>query len=185
MRLIIEILAVIFSLLCVILTIKKKILSWPIGILGVIFYFILFFDRKMYAESILQIIFLIQGIIGWIYWNKNKKINEIKKLNIVEFFIHIFFVIVLSRLTGVLFFNFTNNPYPYIDSFLAILSLLANFYLIKKFIQSWYLWIVVDVIYVFYFAFNEMYLSSGLYFVFLILAIKGLFDWNNIKHEKI
>lgn len=184
MELIIEILAVVFSLLCVILTIKKKVLSWPIGILGVIFYFILFFDRKMYAESILQIIFFIQGIFGWINWNKDP-IKIINKINVVDFFVHIFFALVLSRLIGILFLNFTSNPYPYLDSLLAILSLLANLYLIKKFIQSWYLWIIVDVIYIFYFAFNELYLSSALYFVFLILAIKGLIDWSKIKNEKV
>jgi len=55
--------------------------------------------------------------------------------------------------------------------------LMANFLLAKKKLEAWMLWIIVDVVYIGLFAYKGLYMSSGLYFIFLILAIFGLFKW--------
>lgn len=189
MRLIIEILAVVFSLLCVILTIKRKLISWPIGILGVIFYFIVFVDRRMYAESILQILFFIQGVVGWINWHKNfndDKCIHIHKLDMKIFIFHIFITIISSILIGLLFWKFTNDSSPLLDSIFFVFSLVANYYLIKRWIQSWYLWFVIDIGYVVFFFYNDMYISSVLYLVFFVMAVFGFIEWRKkMLYEKV
>lgn len=63
--LLIEIIAVVFSLLCVLLAIKKNVFNWPMGIVAVTAYFILFYNLKLYADMTLQLFFLFQGLYGW------------------------------------------------------------------------------------------------------------------------
>src|SRR6056297_3344138 len=84
----IEIFAVIFTLACVWLASKRHILSWPIGIVGIIFYAIVFWDSKLYSDFGLQFIFLYQSIYGWYLWNQNKEKNSnqtnVEKLRLIE-----------------------------------------------------------------------------------------------------
>src|SRR5665647_1701525 len=81
-----EILAVIFTLASVYLTTKNKVSNWPIGIFGIIFYLVVFFQVYLYAQVILQIVFLLQSLYGWYNWAKlkNKPPAPITKLNIKE-----------------------------------------------------------------------------------------------------
>ena len=68
----IEFLAVIFSLVCVYYTVVKNILSWPIGLIGITLYGIIFFNARLFADFGLQFIFFFQGLYGWYNWVKNK-----------------------------------------------------------------------------------------------------------------
>ena len=175
----IELLASIFTLICVYLTNKRSILSWPVGILGIIFYSIVFFQTKLYADFILQIVFIIQSIFGWINWNKNKVNNIIKvsKLTFTEIVYICIFYTFLSVLTTYLLFNFTNASLPIWDSQLMTLSLIANYLLIKRKLENWILWILVDINYVFMFIYKDLYFSSVLYFILLLIAISGFINW--------
>ena len=63
-----EIIAVLFTLGCVALTARQNIWCWPVGIVGVIAFFLVFLEQKLYAETTLQVIFLLQSLYGWYNW---------------------------------------------------------------------------------------------------------------------
>lgn len=184
---IIEFIAAFFTLLCVILTTQRNIFSWVIGIIAICLYAILFYNEKLYADFSLQIIFGIQSIMGYIQWNKNKEnynpyITKVEKLNINQRLRWIFPIIILYIIIAYLFDNYTDASLPYIDSLVAVLSLVANYFLIKRKIENWYIWIFVDIIYVGLFLYKGLILSSILYFILFILAIKGYKQWyKNLK----
>ena len=64
----IEVAGVAFGLWSVWLTIKEKISSWPVGIVNILLFMILFFSVKLYADFGLQIVFLVLSIYGWWVW---------------------------------------------------------------------------------------------------------------------
>jgi nicotinamide mononucleotide transporter len=66
---------------------------------------------------------------------------------------------------------------PYWDAFAAVLSLIAQWLLARKALESWILWIVVDVVSIGIYSAKELYLTAGLYVIFLGLAITGLMAW--------
>ncbi|MFO0356707.1 MAG: nicotinamide riboside transporter PnuC, partial [Sphingobacteriaceae bacterium] len=74
--------------------------------------------------------------------------------------------------------NYTDASTAYVDAFVATTSLIANWLMAKKYVENWVLWILADIIYIGLFLYKDLYLSSGIYLVFLILAIKGLIDWS-------
>lgn len=182
---IIEIFAVVFSFLCVYLSTIKNPLAWVIGIVGIFFYMFVFYENNLYADFILQFVFISQSIYGWVNWIKNKSIktDEVK----VEYLTnknrikYIFFIICTYAIVAFTLNKYTNSSVPYIDSFVATLSLYANWLLAQRKIENWIIWMVANVIYVGLFIYKGLYLSSGLYFIFLINSIRGLILWSKFS----
>lgn len=174
----IEILAVVFTFICVYLTTKNKVSSWPVGIIGVTLFLVLFFQVQLYAEVITQIVFLLQSFYGWYNWSriKNKPPAPITLLTMKE---KLTWTSVILISTGIMYevLIHTNASIPLVDSFTTSISLVANWLLAKRKLENWYLWIFVDVIYVGMFAYKMLYLTSVLYFIFFFMAIYGLNNW--------
>lgn len=177
---IIEIIAVVFTLVCVYLLTKRNILNWPIGIIGAILYGFIFFDAKLYADFGLQILFVIQGIFGWISWQQNKDESdkvEVSFLSLKWKLITGSILISSWILISYLLSFYTDASAPWIDTFVVVTSIIANYLLIKRKVDSWYLWILADVIYIGLFIYKDLYPTAILYSILLGLAIKGYHDW--------
>lgn len=184
---IIEFLAALFTLLCVYLATKGNIYSWWVGILGLSLYSIVFFNERLYGDFFLQLIFLTQSIYGLYNWNKNKvnyviKITKLSKLNIL---VYISLLFSIWLLMNYLLSTYTNASLPLVDSFLTATSLIANWLLAKRKIESWYLWILADTIYVMLFIYKKLYISSVTYFILLIIAIYGYKSWKKLKLKQL
>lgn len=174
---IIEIIAVIFSLLSVWLTSKNNILCWPTGIIGVLSFSYLFYVTGEWANLVLQFVFLAQSILGWSNWIKSDiKISKINK-KYTESLFYIFAQIGLLTCFFTYTFNSTN---PLLDGVTTTLSIFGMLLLMYKKVESWYFWIAADILYIILFTRNELYLSAFIYVVFLINAIYGLNNWNKL-----
>lgn len=179
----IEITAVVFSLLSVILAIKNNVLTWPVGIVGIIFYAIIFYETKTWGNMVLQFLFIIQSLYGWYYWNVIGKVEElpISKLEKCD---RDLFALSTGLLTFFITFILlmTGDKSPYLDGITTSLSIVATLLLAIKKIDNWYYWIAADILYIYLFITQELYWSAGIYFVFLLLVISGLKTWKkNIK----
>lgn len=177
----IEPIAVLFSLACIWLAVKKHPLNWPVGLIGVSAYMILFWQVKLYADMLLQLVFIAQGLYGWYNWRRKKNEDEeirVSYLNNRQRLLYGVLVIVLASAWSLMLANYTDASTPYVDAFVASLSLIANWLMARKKTDNWILWILADVVYVALFWYKELYLSSGIYLVFLVLAGKGFIDWS-------
>lgn len=171
----VEIIAVVFSLISVILTIKNNILCWYTGIIGIIFYSIIFYQNHLLSNMWLQGLFIIQSIFGIVNWNKPIKypIKWVGKQNrIIVFSITSLICIIIYIITK----SFGGNM-PYLDSITTSLSIMAMVLMAYRKIDSWILWILVDIIFIWFFYTNGLFLSSFIYFIFLLLSISGLLQW--------
>jgi nicotinamide mononucleotide transporter len=90
-----------------------------------------------------------------------------------------------SALLGILLHRTTDAALPFMDSFLSSTSLVAQWMMTKKLLESWLVWIAVDVLYVGMFVFKGLYLTAGLYAVFLALAVRGYVDWRRSMGESV
>jgi nicotinamide mononucleotide transporter len=176
----IEIIAVVFSLLCVALSVRRKVLNWPAGIIGVCAYAGLFYREKLYADLVLQGFFFVQGIYGWTMWKKSEKTDSdilIDSLSTHERFVHAFAILLITSTWAYALMKFTDASMPFVDAFAATTSFTANWLMARRKIESWILWITADVVYIGLFGYKELYLSCGIYIVFLIMAVVGLLEW--------
>lgn len=189
----VEFFGTIFTIWCVWLTVKAKVLSWPIGIIGSILYLFLFYQIQLYSDLFEQVYFLITGFIGWWVWLHPNKTEEgkNKELRISRNSINdnIFWIVVISAGTALLTYVTSNlhvwlpeyfpekASYPLADAFTTVMSFTAQWLLAKKKIENWVLWIIVDAIGIWLYWFKGVKFISIEYMIFFVLASKGLLDW--------
>lgn len=176
----IEIAATIFGLVSVYLTVKENIWCWPTGIIMVILYVFVFYDAKLYSDVMLQVIYVFMQAYGWYFWVYGGKKEEKVHVIILKLYERIswFIVAILGAAAwGYVMHRYTDASLPYTDSLIVVMSLIAQWFLAKKVLESWVLWIAVDVLALYVYSVKGLYLTTGLYAVFLLLAIKGLIEW--------
>ncbi|WP_312967310.1 nicotinamide riboside transporter PnuC [Acinetobacter gerneri] len=183
-----EIFSVIISIIGVALTIKRNMLCWWFNFLAFVLYAYIFFEVKLYGETILQFLFMIVNFYGFYHWLKGKqqdheiRIEPItKQLVIIQ--------MIMAAIGGVIFglvlHNFTDAAIPMLDSQLAAFSLLATYWTSRKHIATWVLWVFVDIIYVGMFIYKDLYPTAFLYAVFVAMAAFGWWQWSQVKKKQV
>ncbi len=175
-----EIFAVVFSLICVLLTIKENIWQWLFGIVGVLFYFIVFYRAKLYANMWLQVMFVILQLYGWYTWLYGGKDDNALLISRSPATINL--LLVLLAVTGIAALTYyfktqTDNPMPLADASATALSLIAQWMLAEKYLENWLVWIAVNLIIIIIGVARKLYLTAGLYILFFVLAILGFIEW--------
>jgi nicotinamide mononucleotide transporter len=174
-----EIMGVITGLLCVGLAAINNIWNWPIAIVSVGIYIFIFFDSRLYADMGLQVYFMAMNIYGWYYWSNKPATEEkspVMRITQQEVLYSAIAIIVFTIFLGSVL-KYTPASYPYIDSFCAACSLVAQVFLARKVLENWLIWIFVDIIYVGVYIFKGLDLTAIMYAVYVGLALYGYFDW--------
>lgn len=182
----IELWAAITGLACVILAARENMWSYPIGIINVVLWIILFYQVKLYADVTLQIIFLILMAIGWYTWLTGKKnikdVRKTREMTKKEILVSALIVIVGTPIMGYYYATWTDAALPYPDSFILVASLVAQWFLSRKVLESWVFWVLVDIVAVPLFLSRGLYITSGLYVLFLLNAFYGYFQWKKVMN---
>lgn len=182
----IELIGTLFGLVSVYFASRANILTWAMGIVNELFLFILFFQVQLYADMFLQVYFFVVTLYGWYNWKQNPNEIRITYSDLKTKIWLVITIIIVTLIAGFLFsyihlylpqYFKIKAAYPYADSFVMILSVIATILLALKKIETWYLWIIVDLVCVFLF-FKKGIVFLGLeYLIFLGLATYGLLNW--------
>jgi nicotinamide mononucleotide transporter len=176
----IESIAVIFGLLCVWLTIRQNIWCWPTGLIQVALYVFIFYRVKLYSDLILHVIYVILQIYGWHHWLRGGGDHgrlTVSRLPPRGFIGWILVATVGTAIWGWGMATFTDAAVPYWDAFITVASLIAQWLMTRKRLESWWFWISVDVVAIGVYVYKFLLMTSGLYAVFLVMATMGFFAW--------
>lgn len=175
-----EIFANLFNLISVFLANRNNIHTWWIGIIGGILYGVMFYEVKLYADVILQVFFVLTNIYGWWAWlhgGANKQELPITRVKIWQLILFAVLAVILTVGHGYLLHSLTDASFPFIDSIILVFSIIAQFLLMQRKLESWCFWIIVDAVAVPLYAAKDLYLTSAIYFLFLLNAVWGLVNW--------
>ncbi len=181
-----ELLAAIIGAISVYLSVRQNIWSWPTAIVNVVIYAMVFFQAKLYADMGLQVIYAILSIYGWYEWlygGENRTELHVTRTSPPLAAILVAIALLGAGGLGILLQRVTDAALPFMDSFLSSTSLVAQWMMTRKKVENWLVWIGVDVLYVGMFIFKHLYLTAGLYAVFLALAVRGYLDWRKSMRE--
>lgn len=181
-----ELFAAVVGAVSVYLSVRQNIWSWPTAIVNVVLYALVFYEARLYADMGLQVIYAILSIYGWYEWLYGGEGRT--ELHVTRTGWRLGLVLaaiagVGSGLLGVVLRHETDAALPFMDSFLSSTSLVAQWMMTRKLLENWLVWIGVDVLYVGMFIFKSLYLTAGLYAVFLALAVKGWLDWRRSMRD--
>ena len=182
----IEAIAAIASAWSVWLLAKNNPLGWWIGLIGVIAYAAVFYQVKLYGEVAIQFFYLItslQAIYIWLRGGENSTEKPVSRIN--QRWLILTAVLVTVGVFGLRTVLVSlGGAVPFWDALTTILSAIAQLYLMERYLESWYLWIVADTIYVPLYASRGLYLTSILYAIFWLMAIYGLQNFQRIYSEQ-
>lgn len=175
-----ENLAVAFGLVSVYLSTREKISSWPAAIINVGIFFFVFWKAKLYADAVLQIVYLLLSVYGWYEWlfgGANKARLEVSRARMRDWAILVPLAIVFAIGLGTFLARHTDSPVPYLDASLTATSLVAQWMMTRKQLENWVIWIVADIVYVPTFLARHLPSTAVQYAVFLVLAVIGYVSW--------
>lgn len=173
--------AVVSSLLGVWLMARRRMLAWPVGLVAVALYALVFAEARLYSDTLLQVVFGGFLVYGWLSWHRHAQQDGaivIAPLPRRQLLRDLGIGIVFGIALGAAMHHFTDAALPWLDAMLAALSLVAQWWQARRHIATWWLWIVVDVVYVGMYLVKSLDVTAGLYLVFVGLAVMGLRAWS-------
>ncbi len=163
---------------CVWLVIKEHILNWPIGNLNVALLMVVFWSSKLYGDAGLQIVYVVLGFYGWWQWGRpgGERDALVRRTSRVEWW---WLAVGGLVATAALYWADVRlgSTVPLGDAVTTALSLVATYGQCRKLVESWWFWIVADMLYVPLYIYKDLYLTTVLYAVFLGMAVIGLRQW--------
>lgn len=195
----IEVIGAVSGLAFVILSIKENPWCWVVGMINSITYFFVFQSAGLFADTGLQILYSILNLLGvWQWWLKGKRDSSsasiydnnepsstsmVASISAIQTNVVILYMCITLLLWFVLYrivLLFNSASIPLLDSLLSAMSIVATYLMTKKIIVHWYWWILANSLYVWMFIQKELYLTSILYALFLLLALYGLVEWKKL-----
>jgi nicotinamide mononucleotide transporter len=175
-----EIGGVAFGVLSVWLIARQRVLGWPAGIVNVALFIVVFYQARLYADMGLQVVYVVLCAYGWYAWVRGGP--EHGTLAVHRASTALLGGLGLAGLAGATLLGtalhyHTDASLPFVDAATTSFSLVAQWLQTRKYLENWVLWIAVDVVYVGMYLYKALFLTAGLYAVFLALAVIGLRGW--------
>lgn len=181
-----EIIAVALGIANVGLLVHRSIWNYPFGMAMVALYFVIFREARLYGEAGLQVFFfLVQGW-GWWLWARAGGLARMVSVSWMGWPARIGGLVLVAAVSlgiGWAMARYTDAALPYADAAIAGASVVAQVLLAMRRTENWALWIAIDVLSIWVYINRALYLTAGLYVVFLGLAIAGLIAWAKAARE--
>lgn len=174
----IEILGFLTGAACVWLLVKQNIWNWPIGIANNIFFAILFWRSRLFADMGLQFIYMGLGALGWWRWLRPASGSSLPVRRAPR-----------RSLLGLLIFVAASTPLltaglravqgsaPFLDAFTTTVSIAAQYMMTRKYVENWPVWIFADLVYIGLYWSRGLRLTALLYAIFLLMCVQGWREW--------
>ena len=175
-----EIVGVVFGVLGVWLTIRQHVWCWPVGIVNVALYIGVFLHARLYGAMALQVVYLVISAYGWYAWLHGASDNGTLRVSRTPGR-WLALLLGAAAFGGIAFGVFlragTDEALPFWDAGTTAFSLAAQWMTTRKWIETWVIWVAVDVIYVGMNVSQHLHLSAGLYALYIVMAVMGYREW--------
>jgi nicotinamide mononucleotide transporter len=167
----------------IILIIRRSVWNFPVGLLMVGFYAVVFYRARLYSDVLLQIFFFGMQFYGWLVWSKNLGNDSrviVSSLSGRERVMAAAATTAFSIMLGFLMSRFTSAALPWWDAAIAALSVMAQILMSWRKLENWLLWIAADMLGIGVYFAKGLYPTVGLYTLFLGMAVAGYIQWRKV-----
>ena len=178
--------AVFLAIAYLLLAIKQNISCWFAAFFSSLLYFFVMYSAGLYMEAGLQIFYCIMAVYGWTQWRTSLPDNTkflVKTWNRNQHLKAISLIILLALSSGWALEKFTNAALPFIDSLTTWGAIVTTYMVAKRLLENWIYWFVIDTISMFLFYSRGLFLTSMLFFVYLIIIYFGYKSWIEMKDK--
>ena len=157
------------------------------AIVNVGLYIIVFYESKLYADTGLQVIYVVLNAYGWYHWlygGKNRTELPVSRTSARLWLLLATLGAIGTALIGTLLSRKTDAALPYIDAMTTSTSLVAQWMMTRKLLENWLIWVAVDVVYIGMYIYKSLYVTAVLYLIFLVLSALGFVQWRRSIRER-
>jgi nicotinamide mononucleotide transporter len=161
------------------LTVLAKISNFPVGIANSAFFLVLFLTARLYADSGLQVVYIVLGFTGWWQWlHGGQDRSRLVVARSGPWLLSGCALFVIAATWGLtVLLRAAHDVAPFWDGLTTAISLAAQFLLNCKKIENWALWITADLIYVPLYVVKRLDLTAIVYLLFLGMCVLGVAAW--------
>lgn len=182
-----EIIATLLGVANIVLLVRRSAWNYAFGLAMVALYALIFFDRRLYSDALLQLFFFVVQLYGWWEWLRGRMENGdiiVERLYVTGLLRWTIIIVPAWALWSWAMHHWTDAYYPFWDGAVAALSIAAQVMLARRYIENWVLWIAVDVVAVALYLTRGLVLTAGLYGVFLLMSVWGLIAWQRVARKQ-
>jgi len=172
--------AVLTGFACVWLAARESLWNFPVAIVSCLLYVVIYHRAALYSDRNLQGLFIALSAYGWYEWlygGRDQTPLAVAHATATEWALSAVFAAAYTGGFGYYLQHHTDSAFPYLDSFTTGVSIVAQFLMMRKRLENWWLWILVDFIYVPILWVKHLYPTSLLYALYLGLAAYGYWQW--------
>lgn len=176
----VEITGVGFGFIAIWLTVREDWRCWPVGLVYVACFTVVFWEARLYAAAVLQLVYAGLAVYGWHSWVRGGENHGGLKVSASPRKVLGALLLggtIVAAVLGTMLGHFTDAALPASDAATTAFSLVAQALQTRKWIENWLIWIVVDAVYLAMYLSQGLYLTAVLYAAFLVLAVLGWRAW--------
>ena len=170
------------------LLMKEKMLNFIFGIIAYASYVYIYVSSGLYAMAIVALIQTLFLTYGWFYWNKHKQGNEVPATNRLTRKQLLFWMLGMAVawfIWGMLEKHVFGGSLPFLNSLTAVLGLTAEYWLSRKYLENWHLFILTDGLAVCTVFLSGLYPMVILMAINTLLSVQGLREWKANEHKNV
>ena len=172
--------AVVFGIVSVWLNARQNVLGWVTGLVNVGLYTFIFFRGQLYALMGLQVFFFVISLYGWYQWIRGGQRHA--GIAVSRIPVRLAAGLIAASVAGTAGLGWalqvhTQDQQPYVDAGVSVVSMVGQWMMARKYLETWWLWIGVNLVSVPLFLVRAEYPTALQYTVFLGLAVSGLVQW--------
>lgn len=175
---IVEFIGFVTGVVGVYLMVNQSAFNYPVGLIWATLYCWFYFQNGHYGESAAMLISAGYLIDGWFKWTRKAEQPTLPIIHLEKrhwFVIGVTLAIVIPLLIRLLIE--VHGQYVYWDATTTALGLTAQYLTNRKVFQSWYFWIVANIVIIPVFIYREWYPTAILYTLFTVMAFIGIKEW--------
>lgn len=183
LKLLLQIVGIVLGLLYLWFEYRADIRLWIVGLIMPCVHGTLYFTAGLYADSAMQLYYILAGLYGWVVWRKGTSRNKACKHRAIghtpyalwPLLIAVYGVLHLALYLALRYL--TDSTVPFFDAMTTALSMVAMWMLSRKFVEQWLIWALVDLLTVGLYLYKEIPLTAALYALYTVLAFVGWQRW--------
>ena len=178
-----EVVAVVLAIGYLLLAARENILCWYCAFGSSALYTLIFWDVSLLMESLLNVFYVVMAVVGWHQWKFGGRGDDGLPISTLRLRTHVLFALALvaaAALNGWFLTRYTEAAWPYLDSFTTWGAVLTTFLVVRKVLENWLYWIVIDSVALFLYVDRGLYLTAGLFAAYLVIVVFGYLSWRRL-----
>ena len=176
----VEAAAVVLAIAYLLLAAQENLWCWYCAFISSALYVWVFWSVNLYMEAVLNFYYVVMAVVGWWQWQRDTAAQGSLVISTMTWQQHVMLIsamLILALLFGWIMGTYADAAWPFMDSFTTWASILTTILVVRKILENWLYWLLIDSISIWLYFDRGLYLTVLLFAVYLVIVVFGYINW--------